>query len=302
MKQSLVTLALLVAPGLAAGQWTSPDTPPDSPLWWPVLDGITAEELRLGHQRDAVRAHYAAAVEAGRAPDCGPDYVPDQFADSQANPELVPLWWLLNGTVVHPWEWHLASGDAAAEPAGQPDQEVALRESGMSERGIATVRHFAEEAAREINRRKAEPMDQDDGPLKEVMLRYIEGISDPAVEALAAASQAGDALSPAEQDRLKGLGALDDFVVGRGDAAALSELIGGSHADWLEAVELMKVKPEEEVMARLLPGLREELSAGDWRALRGWLAASSAIVNGSTSGGYSMLDCPAGTLPDLLLR
>ena len=158
-------LLLIFLPRFALGQYTAPDTPPDSPLWWPVFDGITAEELHTAHQEDAVRELYATAVASGRAPECEPDYVPYNFRDSGANPELVPLWYAFDSAILLRWR--------TLDQRPDLDEEGLLREVRLSASGTETLRHFARNATEEMLRRD-DLLKETTRPMYDAIFRFEE--------------------------------------------------------------------------------------------------------------------------------
>ena len=276
-------LVLLVA-ATASAQYTPPDTPPDSPLWWPLFDGITADELRAEHQEDAIKRLYAAAGESGRAPDCNPGYVPHRFRDSGASPELVPLWYALEFTVRWPW--------LLAEQSGQPEaeRENVLREAGLSERGTATLGHFVREVTREMDRRQ-ELLDEATKPMHDAISKF-EGENPPLPHehlSAAIAARATGSLGAEDNQHLERFRLVDDIFTGRGDALALSRIMDGSYSDWSTWLEAAKAKPQEEALELYLPRLRRELSSEDWLTLRRYLSTN---VGDRRTADYSVLDCP----------
>ena len=276
-------LVLLVA-ATASAQYTPPDTPPDSPLWWPLFDGITADELRAEHQEDAIERLYAAAVESGRAPECNPGYVPHRFRDSGANPEIVPLWYALEFTVRWPW--------SLAEQSSQPesDRENLLREANLSQRGAETLGHFLREVTWEMGRRQ-ELLDDATKPMRDAVSKF-EGENPPlphAHLASAIAARSAARLSAEDHQYLERFRLVDDIFTGRGDALALSGIMDGSYSDWSTWLEAAKAKPLEETFELYLPRLRRELSSGDWLTLRRHLSKN---VGDRRTAEYSLLDCP----------
>ncbi len=158
-------------PALAASQYTDPTTPADSPLWWPVLDRITSEELRAGHQREAVSETYRVAVAAGRAPDCGPGFLPDKFVNSTTNPELVPVWHVLWRNFV------LQRGPTGRDLVAEREDEI--RRFGLSPNGLGRLSRFAAQVDDEQGRRQAE-LEERSAPMRELVLRFMAEIH-PAV-------------------------------------------------------------------------------------------------------------------------
>ncbi len=275
--------ASLVAcwPALAVAQYTDPATPADSPLWWPILDGITSEELRLRHQRDAVATAYRLSVEAGQAPDCGPDYVPRRFADSGMNPELAPVWFVLQDRFVRATT---PNRDVVAE------HERELRRYGMSRSGLDALSRFVSRASADQKRRQNE-LEDASAPMGEIVLRFMAENPPPTEAALRsyASAVADGELDAIDRQMFERGKAIDDLVAGAGDPLALSALVGGTHAEWVEWIELSRADPEQDSMELHLPVLRKELSDADWTALRTYLAT---VIGNQQLGVWSLVDCP----------
>ncbi len=293
MKKCLVVVALLVTlPTFAFSQHTPPDTPVESPLWWPVFDGITARELRLESQREAVARHYRTAVEAGSAPDCGPHYLPSRFHDDKRNPQLVPLWHILHRSIVSRW-----MGDQPASEL-RASADPLLTTAGMSPSGVELVHRWARQTAQTIGDRE-QAVDAKlalaMSSLSEFADRHLRSFRSERM------SSSGGAVGPsAESLREEGdelllgrLRLLEDIETNEADPLALSGFLSGSYGDWSEWLEAFQVRPTEETMHSRLPTLRSDLSEADWTSLRRYL---SLQIRGNQGGTYSSLDCPQAPL------
>lgn len=267
-------------PTLTVSQYTDPATPADSPLWWPVLDRITAEELRAGHHREAVREVYRVAVAAGRAPDCGPGFVPDKFVNSATNPELVPVWHVLWRNFV------LERGTTSRDLVTEREDEI--RRFGLSRNGVERLSRFAAQVDEDQERRQAE-LEERSAPMREVVLRFMAEnppLTDAEWRSRATAITAdARAVTGIPEHML----VIDDLAAGRGDPLALSSVIGGSYADWVEWLREGDTDPRQEAMQIHLPSLRNDLSDADWTALRRYLAT---VIGDYQSASYSLRECP----------
>lgn len=271
-------------PALAVSQYTDPTTSADSPLWWPVLDRITSEELRAGHQREAVSETYRAAVAAGQAPDCGPDYVPRKFVDSAMNPELVPIWHVL-------WrDFVLGRGPTERDFVAEREDEI--RRYGMSPDGLEQLRQFAAHVDGAQQSRQAE-LDERLAPMNELLLEFIDENPFPTDEELHSFAHAARDGRAAVITRPGHEHVIDDLLNGAGDPLALATTVGGAHTEWVEWLKHADVNPAQEAMARHLPQLRDALSDTDWTALRRYLAST---IGNHQSASYSLLDCPQARL------
>lgn len=283
----LLATLLVLLPAVSNGQYTKPDTPADSPLWWPLFDGITAADLREEHQADAVKARYAAAVQRGEVPDCGPEYVPGKYVDSGVNPELVPLWYSLDQIVFSHWtipEDHRPSAESL---------NAVLRRAGLSDYGITAFSDWGREAATEIGLREA-ALEEDLAPSIHAVEQFLERHplpTDWSAFSRSAHSAASEALGRNNEvtSALEGLEALDDLEAGRGDPLVLSTVMEGSYSDWYEWVALWEQDINQTVLAEALPRLRSALSDGDWLSLRRYLATT---VGSGRSETHSFLECP----------
>ena len=63
----------------------------------------------------------------------------------------------------------------------------------------------------------------------------------------------------------------------------------GSYAEWSMWLNAAKVEPVEDTLETHLAHLRQELSPGDWVALRQYLATT---IRDRRTAQYSILDCP----------
>ncbi len=267
-------------PSLAISQYTDPTTPADSPLWWPVLDRTTPEELRAGHQREAVGEAYRVAVAAGWAPDCGPGFVPDEFVNSRTNPELVPVWHVLWRNFV--LERGATSRDLVAEREGE------IRRFGLSPDGLERLSRFAAQVDDEQERWQAE-LEERSAPMRELVLRFMAENPPPTDAEWRSLASAATADGRAATGIPEHMLVIDDLAAGRGDPLALSSVIGGSYADWVEWLRESDADPRQDAMETHLPSLRNDLSVADWTALRRYL---STVIGDHQSASYSLRDCP----------
>ncbi len=287
MKAGLLAATLLVTmPALGSSQHTAPDTPPESPLWWPVFDGITAEELRAGSQREVVIGHYRTAVKAGSAPDCGPDYAPSRFYDDRRNPQLVPLWHILHRSVVSEWLVDQSDPEFIRSSLGR-----SLATAGMSPSGVEALHLWAQQTAGDIEGRERAV----NGKLEIAMSSISEFFDRHSSHSALSVSRAsfGTSAEPPVEERdeavLGRLRLLEGIETNDTDPVKLSEFLSGSPADWSEWVEAFQVRPIDEAMDSKLPVLRRSLTATDWTSLRRYL---SLQIGGNQGGTYSGLDCP----------
>jgi len=285
LKRLLVPALFGLCPAGVMAQYTPPDASRDSALWWPLLDGITARELREEHQRERVVERYRASVAAGTSPDCGPEYAPAMFRDSEANPQLVPFWHQLYRELVQP-SVTIRDGEVTVS---LPARE--LRDSGLSDAGVDELSASAGEIMQEIARRRAE-RDESLAPAREILLDFEKRNPppDPAAAAAIASRARAGRVDTGEAERIQSIRVFDRAIDGLGDPDVVARRLGGDPEDWKRWLPLMSRKLDAETMEHYLPQLRETLSFTDWRTLRRYLAAR---VGSHRTAQYSLLECPS---------
>lgn len=288
LTKSLCGTVLVAAllPALAAGQATPADTPTDSPLWWPLVDGVTAADLRAAYTPEAVEHHYREAVAAGHAPDCGPDYVPTTFNDGRTV-ERIPMWYaiqmFLQASTTPSWNEH---GELTG-PLEEPDltrHQLSLERFGLSSSSLAAMSPHVQAAWQDITylRDQARPAaEKMYGEIRRYMVMeniespdYVQGMrpgSIAAQQAIAEEDPDHRAARFREAQKLQiALDSRDDLYV--------HLTIGGDRGQWQEWLRLTDPNIELPVIADLMAALRFDLGESDWTAFRRYLAADFATT------------------------
>ena len=275
-------LAAALLPALTAGQATPVDTPDDSPLWWPLVDGMTVAELRAAYTPEAVERHYREAVETGHAPDCGADYVPTTFNNGRTV-ERIPMWYaiqmFLQASTTPSWNEH---GELTG-PLEEPDltrHQASLERFGLSSSSLAAMSPHLQTAWRDISdlRDRARPAAEEMyGAIRRYMLMenlespdYMRGLRPGSIVAQrAVAEEDPDHRASRFQQVQKIQTALESR-----DDLYFHLTIGGDRGQWQEWLRLTHPNVELPVIADLMTAMRSDLGESDWTAFRRYLAAN----------------------------
>lgn len=288
-------LAVALLPALAAGQSTPADTPDDSPLWWPLNDGVSADDLRAAYTPEAVERHYREAVATGHAPDCGPDYVPTIF-NVHRTVELIPMWSavknFLHASAV-PSRNERGARTGFLEEPDPTRHEKSLERFGLSASSLAAMlphfrtawQHLTD--LRDEARSAAEEMD-------EAIERYVvkEALESPDdVQGLRPGSPAArQAIAQEDPDRRAArFGEVQPILTAleSRDHLYLHLTIGGDRGQWQEWLRVTDPNAELPVIADLMTALRTHLGDSDWTAFRRFLAANFAPLEQEFSSGMN---------------
>lgn len=250
-------LALILLPTASRAQPHKLDTPTDSPLWWTLTDEITPQKLKaLYVDRSSSLARYDDAVEAGleeplpargkRSRACLTFY-----RNSELTPELEPMWIAFRAF----YNGHLdreLGGDEYVDAV--PHR---LQEFGISPSGVDFILATAKSTEAEVKRRLPEftPRLGDAALLiDEIYSDPIRAASAPPIEQFRDAMEARDYATVAA-------------VTGRPESE-IRDLVD-SYANWNVPYELV---------AEVLPVLKNDLSESDWEGFRRYLL--EVVVSG----------------------
>lgn len=256
-----LSVALLLLPAVVGAQLHKLDRPVDSPLWWTLTDELTPAELkRLHSDRSLSLERYDAAVEAGfqrPLPEQGP-YRRECllfYFNRELTPELEPMWQAFESFFLFytPGE-HAREENVQAAPRD-------LRRFGVSPSGVDTILNAAAATHAEFDSLMA-----DFGPkMREMTILLREVYDDP--RRAAAVPPEGEVYAAVQR---KDYGTVAS-VLGRPEIEIRA--LVDSHADWDVPYALI---------AGALPGLKEELTEGDWQGFRRYLLEVLAAGGGAS--------------------
>jgi hypothetical protein len=228
-----------LAPAPATAQPFDLDTPADSPVWWPLSDDITAEELRAAYREPgSSQRRYRDAVAAGLAE-------PRSDASLEnlkfyLNPRLTPELETLGSTYFIfaigwlPWD-------------GAEKTQVELARFGVSAEGREVILAAAEQFRVDFDRLSGEL-----APSHRELIRLQWEILEREGESAALKKAMREAAH-------------------RGDVAYFAERTERGEAEIRVLLEDWKVDPSRVLLETSLPALKADLSPGDWRGLRRYL-------------------------------
>lgn len=256
--QSRLTRALLpllivggsILPIAAHAQPFDLDTPPDSPLWWPLSDQTSTEELRAAYRdKEANQKRYLEAAAAGLVPAPSEEALEALkfYLNSRLTPELETIWRPLT---------HLGF---AFLHGGTDDATVrrSLAEHGVSTHGreqiLAALHWLAEEEER---------LGAEIGPKTQELIRMHWEILDR------------EGRTAAVQDRL-------NQATKHGDVSYFLERTARSR-EQIEELLREGTKVSSAIAGEAtLRRLRQELSGEDWQGLRRYLSSVAVDHLGS---------------------
>ncbi len=290
---SICALLHLAALAPAAGQYPSPDTPLDSPLWWPLADGVTPADLQQARSPEGVRQAYREAIAAGLLPDCGPDVVPASFS-SNSRPELMTMGEALmrfaSRAVPETGMGRILEsagagseeepGDSAPAFPGELPEELAqgLEGAGFSPDSFDDLVYLLDTAQKESAKAATEAWPAH-AAIQQMIDDYIEreDLGPPEKGLRPGSTASARAIreeSPERRERRLVKGFAVEEALDEGDDLFLSQELGGDRSDWQEWLPKWREDASAEAQLQLLEGLREQLSESDWMALRRYLLAT----------------------------
>lgn len=283
--QVLVTLGLLVllSPAFMMGQATPINTPDDSPLWWPLVDGMTIADFRAAYTPEAIARYYRDAVAAGHAPDCGSDYVPTAYSDDRTV-ERIPMWFAVKRFLQASTTMPSRIRGERVGPLDKPDlarHHQVLESHGLSSDSLTTIStHFSAlwTDIVDLHDRSWFAGERMYGAIQRYMVE--SGLASlEHLEKLGPGSAAARRLVAEDPDLAARRGELEKLrnALESRDDLYLHLTIGGDRGQWQEWLRLTDADAELPVIARMMTALRFDLGESDWTAFRRYLLSASTV-------------------------